>query len=164
MRKGMSLSQSEWIPLDKCENRHVYIIRSRNLLMGAFRQSVGGFIGIREKFGTRYLFEEYHNEASIHHGTVWPIEDIGVILPDDIELVEVFDGGCGTCGAPVEYHKELSGPFNQETKDWDTWPWVHVDNPEAEADHGGICAKTYGTHKTNQPLFDLLEKLEKQYC
>jgi len=42
----------------------VYKIHSRNLLVGVFvgqnkNDSFPRFIGIREKFGSRYLFEEY---------------------------------------------------------------------------------------------------------
>lgn len=70
----------ETIPLSDCKPGHVYRLRSRNLLFGVFNGSTG-FIGIREKFGARFLFTEFHYDK---HGTVLPQEDLGP-LPEGIE-------------------------------------------------------------------------------
>lgn len=44
-----------------------------------------GFIGIRLKFGSKYLFTEYHWDQGPPYGTVQPKEDLGLI-PDDIDI------------------------------------------------------------------------------
>lgn len=62
-----------YIPLDQCENGYLYKIQSRNLSFGVYRQEVKGFVGIREKFGSKYLFTEYHWDTGPPLGTVHPI-------------------------------------------------------------------------------------------
>lgn len=70
-------------------DRHVYYVRSRNLVIGAWNAATKGFIGIREKFSTRYLFTEYERDlAGPPHGTARAIEDLGVVVPSRITMVE----------------------------------------------------------------------------
>jgi len=78
--------RSDRIPLDQCRDRRVYRVLSRNLSLGVFRASSRGFIGIRTKFGSRFLFEEYHWDTGAPYGTANPLEELGVTLPDDIGL------------------------------------------------------------------------------
>jgi len=55
-----------------------------------------GFIGIREKFGNRYLFTELHWDAHSVHGTVTNAVDTGIDIPceigDERELFKFLDG------------------------------------------------------------------------
>lgn len=83
---------SDYIALDECIDRHTYYVRSRNLVLGVFREESGGFIGIREKFGELFLFEEFHRDKGAPFGTVTPIWDTGHELPADIEAT------CGWMG------------------------------------------------------------------
>jgi hypothetical protein len=69
----------------------VYEIRCRNLLYGVFDGN-RGFIGIREKFGYRYLFTEYLNKPPGHGTVVELIREIGPV-PADLELVESYTEG-----------------------------------------------------------------------
>jgi hypothetical protein len=62
------------IPLPECVHGGLYRINSRNLRLGVFRQHSKGFVGIREKFGTHFLFEEYHWDTGEPFGTVCPQE------------------------------------------------------------------------------------------
>ena len=78
----------EYIPLDQCVDRAVYRIRSNNLGVGVFSEKTKGFIGIRTKFGNKYLFTEYHYDTGAPFGTVCPVEQLGV-LPDNIENREL---------------------------------------------------------------------------
>jgi hypothetical protein len=149
-------------PLEKaiaradCVDRHVYYIKSRNLNCGVFREATGGFIGIREKFDSLYLFEEYHWETSNTFGTVQPLIDIGV-LPEGIELLETVDGGCTGCGNPITYDNDVKARMTAAgltlTDDAYEWPWKH-DNPEDEI----ACAEENpgGSRRRYQPLFDYL--------
>jgi hypothetical protein len=77
------LEEMKYIALADCKISHIYKIYARNFKIGVFDGS-DGFIGIREKFGSRYLFTEYHWDTGEPHGTVKPIEDIGE-LPSEIE-------------------------------------------------------------------------------
>ena len=61
------------IPLKKCEIGVLYKIHSRNLQYGIFNGK-DGFIGIRTKFGQKYLFTEFHWDTGPPYGTVKPIE------------------------------------------------------------------------------------------
>lgn len=66
-------------------DRRVYQIRSRNLVIGAWSASESGFVGIREKLGSRYLFTEY---ARSHGGTARAETDLGFDIPEQIPLRE----------------------------------------------------------------------------
>ena len=61
------------IPMAQCIPRRVYQIRCRNLSFGVWNGKESpwaGFIGIREKFGSEYLFTEYHCDTGAPHGTL----------------------------------------------------------------------------------------------
>jgi hypothetical protein len=75
------------IALKDCKHGYLYRIKSRNLSVGVFNKDNSSFIGIREKFGSRYLFSEYHRETGPPHGTVSPTEEIGP-LPPGVEISE----------------------------------------------------------------------------
>lgn len=72
------------IDLADCKHRYLYRLKSRNLLFGVFNESTNGFVGIREKFGDRYLFQEYHWDTGPPFGTVHPVEELGFCPYDDL--------------------------------------------------------------------------------
>ena len=61
------------IPLKDCKKGYVYELNSRNLLVGIFDGDTG-FIGIRKKFESIYLFTEYHRDTGPPFGTVHPVK------------------------------------------------------------------------------------------
>ena len=63
------------IPLKECLPRHLYRVIARNFDLAVYNGDTG-FIGVREKFGNRYLDTEYCDEG---YGTVTPMEDLGLI-------------------------------------------------------------------------------------
>jgi hypothetical protein len=67
---------SDYLPLEECKDGYLYRIKSRNLISGIYRAKTNGFVGVREKFGHEYLFEEYHWDTGAPFGTVKPIEEI----------------------------------------------------------------------------------------
>ena len=92
------------IPIDRCVKGGIYRIHSRNLRFGVYDGN-GGFIGVREKFGSRYLFTEYHYDHD-QHGTVTPLKRTGRI-PDGMEVlthIRVVQKEC-SCGHPSERHE-----------------------------------------------------------
>lgn len=53
-------SGKNYIAMPDCVHGAIYKLHSRNLSYGAYDKEAQGFIGIRQKFGDRYLFTEYH--------------------------------------------------------------------------------------------------------
>jgi len=82
-------SEKTWIPMHECKNGYLYTLSSRNLWLGVFVEIAKSerFIGIREKFGNRYLSHEEHWDCGPPYGTAKPIAEICKI-PDDIGLFE----------------------------------------------------------------------------
>lgn len=65
------------IQLIECIPGHLYWLRSRNLALGVFKDTDNGFVGVREKFYSLYLFTEYHHDTGPPFGTATPVEDLG---------------------------------------------------------------------------------------
>ena len=57
----------------------VYRLNSRNLSIGVYNSEHKGFVGIRTKFGSRFLDEEIEWDADTHYGTARALECIGEI-------------------------------------------------------------------------------------
>jgi hypothetical protein len=91
--------QENHIPFDELKHKGVYRIHSRNLDVGIFNEATRGFLGIREKFGSEYLFEEYHWDTGAPFGTVHaleflelcPLDDIKTPTPELFGYLQVFD-------------------------------------------------------------------------
>ena len=60
------------IPVGDCVNGGLYLIHARNFGIGVYKESSKGFIGVREKFGHKFLDTEYHWDVCESHGTVVP--------------------------------------------------------------------------------------------
>lgn len=82
----MDRQTGNWIPIGACREGFVYRIHSRNLKLGVFH-SKGAFLGIREKFGSRYLFDEYHWDQGPPFGTVKPLQELNRV-PDEVGAIE----------------------------------------------------------------------------
>lgn len=65
------------IELENCIDGHLYELNSRNLSYGIFTKFNNGFLGIRTKFGHRYLFTEFHWDTGEPFGTASPLKDLG---------------------------------------------------------------------------------------
>jgi hypothetical protein len=101
------------IPIDRCVKGGIYRISSRNLRFGVY-DGKGGFIGVREKFGDRYLFTEFHYDQGAPHGTVTPLKRTGRI-PEGMEVldhIEVIKREC-SCGHPSARHERKCKHKNQ---------------------------------------------------
>jgi len=98
---GLHLAQKPMIPLDQCQDRHLYRVDARTLSPAAvFCQKNSSFFGIRTKFGYRFIDEEYHWECPAY-ATVRPLEDLGETAPDGVKLTPYIDTVCQDCGAGV---------------------------------------------------------------
>jgi len=135
------------IPIEACRDRHIYRLQSRNLRYGVFCKSRKGFIGIRTKFDSRFLFMEYHYDTGAPYGTVRPIEDVDVIDNPHVRLVESLPATCLYCGERVD----------RENRGTDTSPsynYFHISGD-------GSCEKPMPCLQRNGPLFNILDKLEE---
>lgn len=140
--------------------RHVYELVSRNLPYGVWAPDANSFIGVREKFGSRYLFGEVINEPP-GNGTATAIGDTGVVVPDGIVIEQIVGSVCQVCGA---------------TASFDEWTPEEIANLEAQAKrtHSGeyvgrgrwLCdcedfLDSRPNAVMNRPLFELLEEIER---
>lgn len=139
------MSEQKYIPLEECKDRVLYRIRSRNLSFGVFNENQSGFVGIREKFGMRYLFTETHWDADESHGTVTPIESLES-LPDDIDVRETL----GT----IDDETKRKVAFDKPVKDGGKG-WYYIDTGEP----GNIMPCSI----SNTRLFNWIEEKKKQY-
>src|SRR5690348_6012960 len=73
-----------YIPIPECKARWVYKIDGRNLKFGVFDLTHCCFIGIRTKFGSRFLDNENHWDCP-EFATVMPLEALEEI-PEDISI------------------------------------------------------------------------------
>lgn len=144
----------DYLAPGECEDRQLYRIQSRNLITGVYREESGGFIGIRTKFDDHYLFQEFHWDTGGHHGTVRPIEALGVKIPDGMHLGEYLPGS-----DPSRHHGSWCDEHDRECefiKDDPTQKyggvgkWFHLDDGSQmiDNDHSRI--------KINQALYDFL--------
>lgn len=130
------------IPLDECLKGHVYELRSRNLSRGVFDGETG-FIGIRLKFDSRFLFTEYHWETGPPHGTASPVAYIGP-LPEGIGVYEYEQSVDRETGRPVAFDAPIAKGGRG---------WYYTDTNEADQ-------AIRPASRQNQPLFDYLDSLE----
>lgn len=132
------------IPLEQCQKGGLYRIHSRNLCFGVF-DGHGGFVGIREKFGSEYLFTEYHWDFDAYCGTVKPVELLEICPLSDIrESLGIVDDLT---------KREVA--FGQPVKDGGRG-WYFVDTDE---DSLAISPRTI----ENEALFDYLEAKTEEY-
>lgn len=136
----------ERILLDECKNRILYRIHSRNLVLGVFNISTKGFVGIREKFGHYFLFEEYHYDTGAPFGTVHPKEELE-LMPEDMILEKCLGTVDKKTGRSVAFDK----PVSQGGRGW---YYIDTDNASDEIDPVTI---------PNNELFNWLKEKEKQY-
>jgi len=83
--------ENKFIALEACKDRFLYRLNSRNLGLGVFNKKTSGFVGIREKFGARYLATEYHYDTGAPYGTARPLEELEE-APADLEIVDLLKG------------------------------------------------------------------------
>jgi len=107
------------IKLGELQRGTVYRLQSRNLACGVWNGK-DGFIGIRTKFGGRFLDMEIHWDLSETIGTAQALEALGTI-PESISQDISLGTECGNCHKPVNYverHTEHQGASGD---------WLHDD-------------------------------------
>lgn len=149
----------EFIPMNEYEDRRVYKLKCRNLLVGAWCADQGGFIGIRMKFNDRYLDTEYARQDGGMYGTADATEALNLWVPEEIPMEELLCLECRYCGQIVEQIYEYDPEF-KPNKGMKRIGDRHIELEAAEAcEYDGVyCAQWRG----NQALFDLLDPIDQQ--
>ena len=89
----------DFLKLSDCVRGKIYSLNSRNLYLGVFDGN-DSFIGIRQKFDSRYLCsEQYYGET---FGTAKPLKEIGEV-PSWIDLKCSLVTICSNCGRPCKW-------------------------------------------------------------
>jgi hypothetical protein len=141
------------IPLDKCENRRLYLAKSRNLnKVAVFDKATKSFFGLRTKFGNVFIDNEYHWDTGEPHGTCNAINVLDEILPKEIKLKLDLGSMCSNCNKLVKYDMTQSIKING--RDF-PGQWIHLEETE--------CKEISPCSIYNQKLYDWLKNMEEKY-
>jgi hypothetical protein len=134
-------------------DRWVYEIRARNLLVGVWNAQASGFIGIREKLGSLFLFTEYWSDPDSPVSTARAVELLGQV-PEGVQLREYLPSTCIDCGKAVEHVEYPRGKPRGDQKGFQ-----HTDGTPMEDTRQG----SYGVKMhANPALFDVLVPFTQQ--
>lgn len=112
----------EYIKLENLKDGYLYRVDARNASYGIYRESTGGFVISRWKFGLNYTFEEYYEDGR-PYGTVRPLKEVekSPFKPDEdaIMVEKVHSDGKKFWSSPKEEGilKYLNGQPIPETAD-----------------------------------------------
>lgn len=142
------------ITLGELQRGKVYRLKSRNLACGVWNGK-DGFVGIRTKFGLRFLDMEIHWDLSESFGTAQALEGLGSI-PESISLNIGLGTECGNCHKPVKYVK----PHAQQKEA--SGEWLHHDgSPNCNLPvQDGRARKASPVSIPNDALFAELRKYD----
>lgn len=142
---------SDWPRASECVHGGVYAIRSRNLSFGVWNSNTLGFVGIREKFGSEYLFTEYHYDTGGSFGTARP-----VVLVETCPIEDLAEGHvkCDKHDRPVEFRHFPEGQGGYR---------VHSDDESLLITDKNDPEYCQSFHYNNKPLFDFLKGVEERH-
>lgn len=86
----------DFIRLDDVKHGHIYHVRGRNISVGAWNATEKLFVGIRVKFGSKFLDEELGAEPGVTVGTALAIAEIGAVSDESIPLHSIIRHSDGT--------------------------------------------------------------------
>lgn len=135
---------TDWVITEaaEVEERGVYEVQSRNLLIAAYRGR-GEWVGMRTKFDARYLFTEHSPPGPF--GTVVRVGPRLGTVPDEIRLSEtVGNRYCQLCGSRADWTPDEPGARRG------TW----------SCEEG--CEKVRPAAIPNRPLAEFLEDIQEE--
>ena len=133
------------INISECKKRRVYRLLSRNLLFGVFDGHTR-FIGIRTKFGRRFLDTEDHWDVGPPFGTARPEGDTGIDCPKDI-ILHI----CEDEGNPIDKITGRSVDFDRPISEGGRG-WFFMDTGESSVNISPITFE-------NKKLFEFLDNM-----
>ena len=145
----------KYLPVRDCKKGHVYRIHSRNLGFGVFvPEKDNGFLGVREKGGSLYLFNELHADTGGIFGTVRPLEDLGPLKDPKILLSESMPSLCSYCGERCAYI-EVEGGVQKGDQSY-SGEWRHLSGD-------GRCNEVHPEGSENHKLFQAMLEIEREH-
>ena len=142
------------IPLKDCKHGWTYQLSSRNLIIGVFNERTKGFVGLRDKFRSLFLFTELHRDVGAPHGTATPVSELEQCPVGDLR--ESFDVICFDCKGMVHW-LENEAKYGKGKGDWQ-----HVGEPPPGCKKIVTGSGRWGAPK-NTELFDYLKNIEDRY-
>ncbi len=139
-------SYEERIPLASLIHKRIYRIHSRNLVVGVWNKDTNGFVGIRNKFGSEYLFTEYEYDTNDKYGTAWAIELVEEEIPDNVPLMESLGARSGTRWV------KFTTPVSSGGRGW-----VYTDDDSTVNTNGSIV------YVPNAELFNILKPYHEKF-
>jgi hypothetical protein len=134
---------------------------SRNLRIGVYDAARGGFNGLRTKFGSTYVFMEYHWDNGPPHGTATAVRELPETLPDDITINSDRGTECSECHGDIEYVPESYEKVDADGKRRQVpGYWRQVGTSGAHGEHGDRWTPMM---KYNERLHKWLAGLESKY-
>ena len=113
--------QKDHIPMDQCKEGFLYIIDARNSKLGIYNEADKSFTISRHKFGSNFLFEEFHWDADPSSGTAKPLKEVMKVpaMSDEEKLIFLN-------AKWVELNEEVSSYFPDITKHfkWTETGWI----------------------------------------
>ena len=126
-----------YIKSEDCNHGFLYLVNSRNLKLGVYDKEVNGFIGLRDKFNSRFLFVEYHwdNES---FATCQPLVELEQI-PEELSVKDHLGHECRTCSKEMFFDVYRD---KGDKVDFTKSQWRHREGLR----DGCCCAVTRGGH------------------
>lgn len=147
------------IPVEQCVKGRVYELFCRNLTYGVYADR-GQFIGIRTKFGDRFLDSEYHQgnqrgEGPLaRSGTVFRTRETDIYAPAELSLTISLGTIDDTTKRRIVWDRTIPNPNNPN---FGTGWWKYEDTSEpAPSVADGCCAYMI----ENTALFSFLDALQ----
>lgn len=137
---------SKFIPITELKDRFIYRLKSRNLIYGVWDADRQGFMGIREKLGSEYLFMEYEYSTSEVCGTAFALQEMFEI-PAEVSLNSILRKFDKHSGRDVIFTTPVARGGRG---------WVYVDDGASLDDLSGITAVN------NDALFNILKPLNDE--
>jgi hypothetical protein len=83
---------AEYLTLQECKHGYLYEIECRNLRIGVYNENTKSFYGIRTKFSSRFIDDEYHWDLGSPYGTCKPVKELEVCpIPFEGEIPPVLE-------------------------------------------------------------------------
>lgn len=148
------------IPIEKCINGGLYRLSARNLVLGVWNPQHHGFVGIREKLGSRYLDHEIHRGRKGAYATAAPMEHLGMlpvgIGPHQFEVHDKGDSWALRDGVWVGVLRQNLAPSEKPHGSRQGFEDTWLDTDERLPDD------LYPRYRQNEKLFEFLKKFQSQ--
>ena len=132
------MKMNDVIPIESLTVGRVYRLQARNLIYGVWNGK--DFLGIREKFGRRFL-----DGCEVPYATAFPLEDTGIDVPPQIPLKEYL----GSYDERTGRETAFDIPVSQGGKGW-----YFVDTGEASTEIRSVA-------RGNPALYEFMDKVER---